>query len=139
MSEGTSASTRGARANRGFGIVVAFSVGLHALAIGSALYAQGRRPEIKPFQNAVPVQLVALGKKRDPKLLPRIQQEAPPPPPDEGIALETSKTDPSEKTKPSKKPEQKLSDAAKRMLEGANKDSKLDKALQQIEEREGQE
>lgn len=121
--------------NRGFAPVVMISLIAHAVAIGYALYLQHRAPRTDIFKNSMPVQLVQLGKRRDPKLLPKkVVDEPPPAPVDEGIALQTGKED-ATKAAPAPKKEKKLSDAAKRLLEG--KGSNLDQALKKIEEKEG--
>lgn len=130
--------SRRASANRGFGWIVGVSVAAHVLAIGSALYAQSVKPAPPPFQTAIPVQLVALGKKRDPKLLPRKVAEAPPPPAEAGVALET-KRDPAEKPRApkDKRPPAEMSDRARKLLESGSASSKLDEALSKLDEREG--
>jgi hypothetical protein len=141
MTDARESRDRRLRANRGFVAFIAVSLLAHVGAVGFVLYKQNRRPSVVDVRNAIPVQLVSLGKKRDPKLLPRKVQELPTAaPPDEGVALDTGKTetpvDPSKKREP--KQEKKLSDAAKRLLEGS--DRKLEEALDHLpepEEREG--
>lgn len=126
------------RTMRGFTITLVVSFLLHGAGVGAAMYVGRQRPAPR-LDNAIPVQLVKLGKKRDPKLLPRKVQEAqPPPPPDEGIKLDTGDKakppEPKEKTKkPPQAKEPELSDAAKRMLD----QSKIDEALKRIEDPEG--
>ncbi len=129
-------SMRRKQANRGFSAVVFVSVILHSIALGGALYAQHSTPRIDVQRASIPVELVTLGKKRDPKLLPRIVEEPKAEAPEEAVPIETKadKTVPVETKKKEKKPKQ-LSDAAKRLLEG--KPDKLDRALKNIEEREG--
>ncbi len=113
--------------NRGFWLTAILSLLVHAGIGAAALYAQPKRQTID-LNRAIPVQLVKLGKKRDPKLLPRIY-EPPPPPKDEGVALAKE-----EKSQPTPKDERKkskdeLSDAAKRMLDS---DRRLDEALRRV-------
>jgi hypothetical protein len=99
------------------------------------------RPRI---QDAIPVELVQLGKPRDPRLLPRKVKPPPPPPPSsapeptapavpDAVPLE-SKADPQPAPKPQREPE--LSAAARRLLEQAE-DRRLDEALAKLEEPEG--
>ena len=66
------------RASSGFVGWVAVSVLIHGGAVGGVVYAQTLKPPRVDLQEAIPVELVRLGKPRDPKLLPRL---APPPPP----------------------------------------------------------
>lgn len=136
MSEGQERQRR-SRANRGFVIVVVGSLFLHTAAVGAVLYNQHSRPAVVDVRDAIPVQLVALGKKRDPKLLPRKVQEAvAAAPEDKGIALDKNSEPVDPNKKPGeKKPEKKLSNAAERLLEG--RDSKLEEALDKLDEREG--
>lgn len=134
---------RRASANRGFMPKVLGSLLVHSAAIGGALYVQSHQARPIELPNAIPVQLVALGKKRSPELLPRkVEEPPPPPPPTQGVALETGKepekpNPPAEKDPPKVKPnpEQKLSDAARRLLD--SRESRLEAALGKIEEREG--
>ena len=129
-----SSRTRTHELNRGFTRIFVFSLIVHTVVLGGAVFAQqlkGRRPKVI---NSIPVQLVKLGRPRDPNLLPQITRP-PPPPPDEGIALDTqNNAKPTEQTKEKPKPKDpQLSDAAKRLLE---QDSDLDRG--RIEEDEGQ-
>lgn len=116
--------------NRGFKWVMISSLVLHFGIFGAVVYAQTHKPASRVI-NSVPVELVRLGKPRDPDLLPRIQRQAPPPP-DDAIALDSGKK--TQKPKREKKP--KMSNAARRMLAGANDDA-LDNALSKIEAPEG--
>lgn len=121
-------------ANRGFVWVVGVSLVLHGGIIGGVILAQALKPARPPPTRAIPVELVRLGKKRDPALLPRkvAPDYAPPPAPD-AVSLDTgNKSTPNKKDKTAPK---QMSDAAKRLLEGA--DNRLDKALSKIEEPEG--
>jgi TonB-like protein len=136
MSEAYTPSVRTRQANRGFSAVVMLSIIIHGVAIGGALYAQHMKPRLDITRASIPVELVQLGKRRDPKLLPRIvEEQQAAAPPDEGVPLETKETPPAEKseTKPKKPP--KLSAAAKALLDG--KQDKMDRALQKVEDREG--
>jgi hypothetical protein len=123
--------------NHGFTAVVVLSLAAHAAAIGGVMWFQYRKPRRDFQMNSVPVQLVALGKKRDPKLLPRKVIEVPSVAPTEGVALDTKAENKEKPTKTAEKKDQKLSDAAKRLLEGTNPDAKLEEALSKIEDREG--
>jgi outer membrane biosynthesis protein TonB len=118
-----SARVRSHELNRGFTAIIVFSLIVHAGALGGAVYAQHLKGRPKVVMNSIPVQLVKLGKPRDPNLLPQITRP-PPPPPDEGIALDTANdAKPNEKTKDRPKPkEPEMSDAAKRLLESAAKE-----------------
>lgn len=141
MTDAIETRERRSKANRGFVAIIAVSLLAHVGAIAVVLYKQNRRPTVVDVSNAIPVQLVALGKKRDPKLLPRKVEELPAAaPPDQGVALDTGKTDtPPDPSKVKPKQEKKLSDAAKRLLEGTA-DRKLDAALDKLpdpSEREG--
>lgn len=131
--------------NRGFGWAVGLSLAVHLGGVGAVVYAQSRKPARPQLQDAIPVQLVRLGKPRDPKLLPRKVQPAPPGPKDApappkptpeptkgpNVALEGKK--PERRTKETAR---ELSDAAKKLLQ-AGSDKKLDEALKRIEEPEG--
>ena len=111
-----------------FMVMVGLSIFLHGSAVaGLALLKEDTKPRID-LSRAIPVQLVKLGKKRDPKLLPRMVRNAPPPKA-EGIALDTGKKKPTPKKKPQKSPPkaEKISDAARRMLESNALDNALDK------------
>jgi hypothetical protein len=138
MTDARESRQRRSNANRGFVAVIVLSLLIHGSAIAGVLYNQHRRPSVIDVPNAIPVQLVKLGKKRDEKLLPRIQREAPAVVEEQGIALDTKNETPpdasKQKTK-TKTSEKKLSDAARRLLEGNN--SKLEEALEKIEEAEG--
>jgi type IV secretory pathway VirB10-like protein len=124
------------RTTRGFSLALIGSVVLHAAGVGAAVYSS-RGHKAPRIENAIPVQIVKLGKKRDPKLLPRkVEEVAPPPPPEEAVKLDSGdKQKPVEKEtekKPtSKEPE--MSAAAKRLLD----ERKLERALQKIDEQEG--
>ncbi len=121
--------------NVGFKWVMITSLMLHFGIFGAVVYAQNNKPVIKVI-NAVPVELVRLGKPRDPDLLPRIQRIAPPPP-DDAISLDTGKKPKKRKRdKPPRQKKPKMSAAARRMLAGANDDA-LDNALSKIEAPEG--
>lgn len=116
------------RGNRGFWITAFLSLSIHVGIGAAALYAQPKRQTLD-LNRAIPVQLVRLGKPRDPKLLPRIY-EPPPPPKDDGVALATKDSPkpppPKDETKKSK---DELSDAAKRLLDS---DRRLDEALRRV-------
>lgn len=133
-----SARLRKKTVNRGFKWVLMGSFALHFGIFGAVVYAQSLKPK-RQVHNAIPVELVRLGKPRDPKLLPRKVRRAPPPPADDAVALDTGKKpDPSQK-KPERRRREKeptMSDAARRLLESANDDA-LDDALAKIEEPEG--
>ena len=108
------ARARSRAVNRAFKWVLGASLALHVGVFGVVVYAQSLHPKLQ-VHDTIPVELVRLGKPRDPALLPRIAKSAPPPPADDTVALDTGKTD---KTKPAPKPDKKktpeLSDAARR-------------------------
>lgn len=118
---------------------MALSILVHAGGIGGAVYAQKYADRGAKVVTSIPVQLVRLGKKRDPKLLPR--RIAPPPAPkapDKTIDLT-----PDDPKKPPKKPEPRpperaptLSSAAERLLAG-QADPDLDQAMQNLDDPEG--
>lgn len=128
---------RRATVNRAFKWVLIASFGLHFGIFGAVVYAQKMRPKNK-VTDAIPVELVRLGKPRDPNLLPRKVRHAAPPPVDDAVKLDTGKKPPppSKRTPAPKKAPPKMSDAARRMLSTANDDA-LDDALAKIEEPEG--
>lgn len=129
-------SSRSREANRGFFSLILASVLFHSGAVGAAIYIQGRTPRIDLNLESMPVELVSLGKARDPDLLPRKAPVAAAPDPD-GIALDGIKPKkPRRKPKNRPKPRRKLSAAAKKLLQGRDED--LDRALSKIE-REGSE
>ena len=119
--------------NRGFKWVLIASFVLHFGVFGAVVFAQSQRPAVV-VKDAIPVELVQLGKPRDPDLLPRKVRRAPPPP-DDGVNLDTGKKP---KTKPKRKrdPDKAMSDAARRLLNDAN-DSALDNAFSKLDEPEG--
>ncbi len=141
MTGAVSSRVRTAALNRGFAPVMVFSVLLHGGALGGVVYAQYHHGPRGPVINSIPVELVKLGKPRDPNLLPRITQPAvAPPPPDDGVALDVANKDKTP-TKPKDRPKPKdpqLSDAAKRLLDSA-RDADLDRAINKIDEDEGAE
>jgi hypothetical protein len=130
-----SSKTRVQALNRGFTRIFVFSLILHIGILGGVVYAQYAKGHRKREFTSVPVQLVKLGKKRDPNLLPQLTKPPPAaPPPDEGIALDTeNKAKPTQQTKDQPKPqkEPQMSDAAKRLLENA-KD--LDERYREVED-----
>jgi hypothetical protein len=131
-----SARVRVQQANRGFSGLFIVSLLVHAGALGAVIFGQHLKGKPKVTMNSIPVQLVKLGKLRDPNLLPQITRP-PPPPPDEGIALDTANNaKPTEQTTEKPKPKDpQLSDAAKRLLE--SRPDELDRAVGRIEEDEG--
>lgn len=131
-----STSERKRTVNRGFTGFMVGSLLLHGAAFGAVIAVQNRGPRDPDLQQAIPVELVRLGKPRDPELLPRKQTRAPPPK-DEGVNLDTGKK-PKKKPPPRKKrrTEDKMSAAARALLSGSN-DSSLDDALSKLEAPEG--
>lgn len=112
----------------GFAITIGLSLLVHAAAVGGLVWMQDRKPRTLDLQRAIPVQLVKLGKLRDPKLLPRRVRRARPPKA-EGAALdrgEKAETKPSTKKEAAGK-EPELSDAARRMLAEGAMDDVFDK------------
>ena len=137
MAASKSASARRFEVNRGFAWVIGISAVIHALGIGGVVFAQKLRPKRPEPTRAIPVELVKLGTKRDPKLLPRRVAEAAPPPPASGVALDTkAQAQPAAKPEKKEPQRQELSEAARRLLEGGATD-RLDKALTKLEEQEG--
>jgi hypothetical protein len=123
-----------ARTRKGLMIAIGVSIFVHGAGVAWALSSSTPAPK-REVQSAIPVQLVKLGKKRDPNMLPRLAAEPPPPAP-EAVKLDTGKA-PAASSAPrdrSKKTDDKLSDAARRLLE---RDSALDRALERVEEPEG--
>ncbi|MEM1022612.1 MAG: TonB C-terminal domain-containing protein [Myxococcota bacterium] len=129
--------------NEGFAYVVSGSAVLHGLLIVASIAFSQWRPA-PAFQDALPVELVQLGKPRDPNLLPRKVRRPPPPeskpavvgqdtPQPDAVPVEAKQTPP--KTTQPRKTSPKLSDAARQLL-GAS-DSRLDDAFAKIEEPEG--
>jgi hypothetical protein len=129
------ARARSRAVNRPFKWIVGVSLGIHVGVFGAVVFAQSRQPKVK-VHDAIPVELVRLGKPRDPALLPRIAKSAPPPPADDAVALDTGQKKDKPERKPDKKKEPELSDAARRMLEGPV-DDRLEKTLAKVEEMEG--
>ena len=124
------------RTLRGFNITLICSLLLHTAGVGAAVYV-GRGKPAPRLDTAIPVQLVKLGKKRDPKLLPRRVDEPPPPPAEDAVKLDTSDkppppADPKEK-QPTSPKEPEMSERARRLLEDTN----LDRALKKVEDAEG--
>lgn len=139
MSEGAhspraAGRTAARRRQRGLALAIGASIVVHGAGVAWALSS----PKVEPrraIESAIPVQLVKLGKKRDPNLLPRLTAEPPPPAPDT-VKLDTGK-DPAPSASPRERPKKtddKLSDAARRLLE---RDNALDRALERVEEPEG--
>jgi outer membrane biosynthesis protein TonB len=111
------------------------SVFAHAFAIVAVVYVQNARPD-QDVIRSVPVELVRLGKPRDPKLLPRIQRPPPPPKAEDAVALDSAESPPKKPEtapKPTPKKSLKLSQAAEKFLAEAD----LDQAFERIEDREG--
>lgn len=128
------ASARLQRPNRGFWLTLIGSFAVHSAAFATIAVLQAMRPPAPQLQQAIPVELVKLGKPRDAKLLPRIARPAPPPPPpDRAVNLDTGKTKPNKPEKPAKpekaKPQPQLSPAAERMLRRRS----LDKAMSKLD------
>lgn len=113
-----------------FTAMIVASLFVHGSAIAGLAIWKGKTTKRVDLSRAIPVRLVRLGKKRDPKMLPRLVRAAAPK--DDGVALDTSK---SEKPKPpTAKPEKpkEMSDAAKQMLAGRS----LDDAFAKIDDDE---
>ena len=146
------AGARAREANRGFLRLVIGSLTLHGALFGAILYVGSLKPRMPNDLAALPVELVTLGKPRDPNLLPRKVKPPPPPPVEapeappvqaepeaspDAVALDS----PEKPEKPKKKPAPKqtpkrISDAARKLLAGAE-DRRLDEALERIETPEG--
>lgn len=120
--------------HKGFMLGLVASTVLHVGIGGAFLYAKTRKPE-RPAVNFVPVQLVKLGKKRDPNLLPRMV--APPPPPkDEGVALDKSADANAKPVDKKPRPKHKSDKDLDKALNRLTQDRKLDEHLKP-EEAEG--
>ena len=143
-------------AHRGFFGWLFASLVVHGGAVGGVVFAQSLGPARIDVAQSIPVELVQLGKERDPRLLPRIAPPPPPapppepaappppeppppaeppPPPADAVSLDTEQAPkkPKKRTKP-KKPQ--LSKAAQRLL-NAGPENRLDSALKRLSEREG--
>ncbi|MEL6185379.1 MAG: hypothetical protein AAFU79_12210 [Myxococcota bacterium] len=136
---------RSREANRGLTGLILASFVLHGVLVGGAVIAAEWSATPRVDVNALPVELVSLGKPRDPKLLPRKvrrraatspQEAAPDPAPSakapDAVALEGKKP-PKAKSRPKKK----LSATARALLEDDGEASALDDALAKLEEAEG--
>ncbi|MBX2811750.1 MAG: TonB C-terminal domain-containing protein [Myxococcales bacterium] len=146
------ASNRSKIANRGLTGILFTSLILHVGAVGGVIYVGGLRQTVDLNLEAMPVELVTLGKPREPELLPRkiTPQPPPQPPPDPApadVALESiqqpepAKPEPEEpkvqKPKSRRKRVRKLSATARKLLEGRDED--LDRALKKLDDPEGSE
>lgn len=125
---------------RGFSLFILGSLVVHVAVTGLILLrSASARPRFD--QPPIPVELVQLGKPRDPKLLPRKVKPAPPAPQapkapaadPEAVPVPTPES--KKKAPASDNPEPKLSAAARRMLSRSEAD--LDDALAKLEEPEG--
>ncbi len=123
---------------KGIGLMLAASFLIHAGIVTAVVIAQGQKPVYKPVAS-IPVELVRLGKKRDPSLLPRKVRKPPPPKaattaPVPVAAADAVKLDTGKKLKKkSKKPakaRKKLSAAAQAMLSGSG--SAMDRAMDRL-------
>ena len=131
------ATSRRRASRSGFVGVLLASLGVHGLAFAAVVYAQSRKPRLRPPTGAIPVELVRLGKPRDARLLPRKRALAPAPSPD-AVALRTPEKPPP-KARPKRRPkstDERMSAAARRLLAEAP-DARLDDALTKIEAQEG--
>jgi len=117
------------RTRRGLMLGIGVSVAVHGAGVAWALSGSSKVEPPRIIQNAIPVQLVKLGKKRDPELLPRKVTEAPPPPPDT-VKLDTGQPVPTAAPVDKPKHTDQMSDAAKRLLD---RETKLDRALEKVE------
>lgn len=117
-------------------MAVVASVVVHGVAGGAIVWAQSKQPAPLHFIESMPVQLVKMGKKRDPELLPRLTAPEPPPPAPEGVSLAPKDPKQDPKKKPDKSQEKReLSDAARRLLD--SRPSAMDRALAKVETDEG--
>ena len=147
--------------NRGFSGWVIASLLLHGSLVGGVVYAQSLQPPRIDLSDAIPVELVQLGERRDPDLLPRKAPPAPPPaeppppevpvaeppppaePPETAVPLETTPPPPKpepakKKPPPAKKPPPTLSKAAQKLLGGrTSDDGRLDDAISRLEKAQG--
>jgi hypothetical protein len=129
---GHTGTARRSEASRGFARVLGLSLAIHGAAVGGVVFAQSRRPPPPPPVRAMPVELVRLGKPRDPKLLPRLAGGRPAAAAPGAVALDAPAT--AKVTDAAKAP--RLSAAARRMLEAGStaEPSSLDRALARIAE-----
>lgn len=149
------------RARQGFGPLVAGSAALHVALFAAVAIAAGGRSTPPLDLQALPVELVTLGKPRDPKLLPR-KVRPPPPAPEpapappsgesgsaaptkdavaleiEKKAAEAKKKEEARKAEKPSKQKRRLSAGARRLLEGGGRDD-IDDVLERFEEPEGAE
>ncbi len=127
----------GRRRSHGFGWVVLVSIIFHGGALAAAVIVQGKQGRDRPINTAIPVKLVRLGKKRDPKLLPRKVAPAPLPPP-EAVVLETASSKKPVPVKPkAAKPKTQTRPSARAQEILSGRAAVLDNALRKIEEPEG--
>ena len=160
----TTSRERSRNGDRGLVGWIFASLLLHGAGVGGVVYAQSLRPPRVQVTESIPVELVRLGKPRDPRLLPRKAPPPPPapppeaapptppepapaeppaPPPEKTVKLEATpekeppkKAPPPKKAKP-KKP-RKLSRAAQRLLnKRSSNDGQLDDALAKLEDNAG--
>lgn len=118
---------------RGFWYFVAVSVLSHGLAIAYYAYHSGhRRPTIDLGDTVIQTKLVRLGKKREPKLLPR-KASAPKPKSNEKLLAKDTPPEPqNEAPKPDK-----MQEALKKIQDQAEREAQRQQALQRIAERVG--
>lgn len=158
------ASPRSSKANSGFLPLLMVSIIVHVGSIGTTVYAVSLSPPRIQPSASIPVELVRLGKPRDPELLPRKVRAPPPPPPApppppeppppepaapeppppaEAVAVpveppKTEKEKPKPKTKAKPKKSPRLSKAAQRLLQNrSSSEARLDDALAKLDEQEG--
>lgn len=132
-------------APQGLTWLIAVSLVVHAGVFAAAFYVSSLKPRRPLDLKAIPVELVALGKPRDERLLPRKVERQPAaapqaarkspaqtePAPKDAVALDATKTE--KKPRASRRTsEPELSDAAQRLLDGA-KNRRLDEALKKLE------
>jgi TonB family protein len=111
------------------------SLGLHLTVIGAyALASTQRRPTIDLTERAIMTKMVRLGKKKDPKLLPR-KIEAPAASPDEKLLAVDKEVEP----EPEQDLDKKKKDALKKIEEEAKRQKAREEALRRIADKVGDE
>ncbi len=130
----SSARPQSRAVNQRFIVTLVGSSLIHAAGLGAAVFAQARAPRPPALADAIPVQLVRLGKPRDPKLLPR--KVAPPPPGPRSAAPPTPRSAVPIEGDGTQDREPSLSKAAERLL-ASGSELTLDEAVERLEEAEG--
>ena len=123
---------RGAPKSRAFMLTMIVSFVAHGIAVGALALLQGAHAGPVDFQRAIPVQLVRLGKARDPKLLPRKVRPRPAKA-KSGVALDIGKAKAASK-KPKKKKDRGKAKKDESRDERRVLDSRLDRAFPRLDD-----